>query len=211
MRTPAVNSSLQRALSMPRLGRYLNDSAGILDAALSLYERNARIAEAFNLPLQGVEICLRNHINERFVAHYGPNWYRTDAAPFTPGAIEKLDKAMKDLERNRVPLTQGAVVAELSFGFWVAALGRPYSRSMWPPVTSAAFFENGRRMAWQRVHNRMNELRDFRNRVAHHEPIYHLQPSKIHDDLLEAVGWMCRDTSAWIAAHSRVPHVLAHP
>ncbi|MFA7647850.1 MAG: hypothetical protein WCY15_12850 [Phenylobacterium sp.] len=211
MRTPAIDAALVRALSTPRLGRYLADSGGILDAALSLYERNARISEAFHRPLQGLEVCLRNHLNDRLAARYGTHWYRTTAAPLTPATIEKLDKAMNDLQRSRLPINQGSVVAELNFGFWVTLLSRPYARSLWPPTFSGIFHEGGRRMSWQTVHRRMNELRDFRNRVAHHEPIYHLNPAQVHADIIQATAWICPDTAAWILEHSQVPRVLATP
>ena len=211
MRTPAIDAALLRALSAPRLGRYLADSGDILDAAISLYERNARISEAFHLPLQGLEVCLRNHINEQLAGKYGSNWYRTTAAPLTQATIEKLDKAMNDLRDRHVPINQGAVVAELNFGFWVTLLGRTYARSLWPPLLSRVFLQGGRRMSWQAVHGRMNDLRNFRNRVAHHEPIYHLNPAAVHAEIIEAVAWICPDTAAWILEHSRVPTVLAQP
>lgn len=59
MRTPQINIALERALSPTRLGRYLADTNGLLDSALSLYERNARLAEAFYRPLQSLEVCRR--------------------------------------------------------------------------------------------------------------------------------------------------------
>lgn len=209
MRTPALDAALLRGLSPPRLGRYLADSNGILDAALSLYERNTRISEAFYLPLQGLEVCLRNHLNMQLQARYGTNWFRTNAAPLNPATIEKLDAAMDKLTGEGVPLSQGAVVAELSFGFWVSLLGRAYDRALWPHVLSPAFRSSGKRMLRRDVHQRMNGLREFRNRVAHHEPIYHLDPGLKHAEIIEATAWICPDTTAWLLSTSRVPSVLS--
>lgn len=211
MRTPAINAALERALSVPRLGRYMRDSNQLLDAALSLYERNQRMTEAFHRPLQALEVCLRNHLNARLVSHYGSNWVHTMAPPFGQSEVERVDKAKKDLRRERVPVTQGAIVAELTFGFWVTLLSAQYEHTLWTPQFSRVFRSAGRKMRRQTVHNRMNELRVFRNRVAHYEPIYHMTPSRRHADLIEAIAWMCPDSAAWAWEHSRVPYVLQRP
>jgi hypothetical protein len=211
MRTPALNSALERALSVPRLGRYLADSNQIVDAALSLYERNARIAEAFYRPLQSLEICLRNQLNLQLVSRYGTHWFNNGGPPFEADAIAKIDNAIVDLRQAGKAITPGAVVAELSFGFWVMILARKYDATLWRSTCSAAFRESGRRLARQRVHNRMDEIRRFRNRVMHHEPVYHRDPATMHADIIQAIAWMCPDSAAWAWEHSRVPYVLENP
>lgn len=211
MRTPAINTALQRALSMPRLGRYMRDSNQLLDAALALYERNQRLSEAFHRPLQSLEVCLRNYLNEQLVARFGTNWVHTMSPPFRDSEIERIDKAKADLRRERVPVTQGAVVAELTFGFWVTLLSAYYEPRLWTPAFAPVFRSSGRKMRRQIVHNRMNELRIFRNRVAHYEPIYHMNPAQVHADIISAIAWVCPESAAWAWEHSRVPYVLEHP
>jgi hypothetical protein len=211
MRTPAINASLERALSVPRLGRYFADSNGDLDAALSLYERNARISEAFYSPLQSLEVCLRNHLSAELTAAFGATWYRNSGPPLSQDAIAKIDKAILDLTRAGRAPTPGAVIAELNFGFWVMIVSRKYDANLWRSNFSGVFREDGKRMARQRVHTRMDEIRRFRNRVFHHEPIYHQDPAKLHDDIIEAIRWICTDSADWALHHSRVPHVLANP
>lgn len=211
MRTPAIDAAIERALSTPRLGRYMLDSGGILDAALSLYERNARMAEAFYRPLQALEVCLRNNLSRELTASYGAGWFINGGPQFHQDSIDKIDKAMTDLQRAGRMRSPGAVVAELNFGFWVTILAKRYDASLWRSSFANVFSEGGRRMARQRVHVRMNEIREFRNRVFHHEPIYHLDPARKHADIIEAISWICPDSANWALAHSRVPYVLANP
>lgn len=211
MRTPAVDAALERALSVPRLGRYLADSGGILDAALSLYERNARLAEAFYRPLQSLEVCLRNHLSAQLAARYGSHWYQNGGPPLDQETVERINGAIADLARAGRAPTPGAVVAELSFGFWVMVLGRKYDATLWRTTFAPAFSESGRRMARQPIHNRMDAIRNFRNRVFHHEAIYHLNPAQRHADIIQAIAWICPDSAAWAWEHSRVPYVLANP
>ncbi|OXE37174.1 MAG: hypothetical protein CGW95_03240 [Phenylobacterium zucineum] len=211
MRTPVTNAALERALSLPRLNRYLNDAAGNLDGALSLYESNARISEAFYRPLQSLEVCLRNHLSIELTAAYTANWFRNGGPPLGQDAIDKINKAIADLARAGRAPTPGAVIAELNFGFWVMILSRRYDATLWRGNFSSVFQEGGKRIARQRVHNRMDEIRKFRNRVFHHEPIYHQNPAQFHDDIIEAIRWICPDSADWALHHSRVPHVLANP
>lgn len=211
MRTLTINPVLERALSAPRLGRYMADSGGLLDAALSLYERNARMSEAFYRPLQSLEVCLRNRLHERLTTQYGTNWFKNGGPQFHASDEDRLKEAMASLRRDGLPITPGAVVAELNFGFWVSILARRYDNTIWRSTLAPAFAEDGKRMGRQRVHNRMDAIRNFRNRVFHHEPIYHLNPAQMHDDIIAAIGWMCVDSSAWALHHSRAPYVLANP
>lgn len=211
MRTPAFNAALERALSAPRLYRYIADSNGLIDAALSLYERNARLAEAYYRPLQVLEVCLRNNLSQELSAAFGTHWFQNGGPPFQPDTQQKIDKAMEDLKRARRVITPGAVVAELNFGFWVAVLAKKYDANLWRTSFANVFRESGRRISRQKVHNRMNEIRDFRNRVFHHEPIYHLDPAQVHANIIEAIAWICPDSAAWAWEHSRLPYVIANP
>ena len=59
------------------------------------------------------------------------------------------------------------------------------------------------------VHGRLNAIRRFRNRVAHHEPIFHRPLEELHEEIMETIGWMCPNTAAWARHHSRFPAVFA--
>ena len=74
LRTDAINLVLESALSRERLQKYLVAEGDNLDLALRLYERNMRISEAFYVPLQGLEVCLRNSAHNQMCATYGPGW-----------------------------------------------------------------------------------------------------------------------------------------
>ena len=65
-------------------------------------------------------------------------------------------------------------------------------------------------MKRQTVHNRMDDLRKLRNRVAHHEPIYFWPLAQSHADLIQAIAWVCPDSAVWAFERSRVPFVLSN-
>lgn len=203
LRTHAINQSLERTLSRDRLTKYLNVAANDLDAALSLYERNNRLSEAMYTPLQSLEVCLRNSISHEMGLVYGADWLTNGAAPLAQNAVDSITHAQAQF----VAPTISDLVAELKFSFWVGLTGPGYDATLWRTAIHKAFrAQGGKRRV--RVNGRLNALRRFRNRVAHHEPIF-ATAVQMHSECLETIGWMCADTCAWATHHSRFPAVNA--
>jgi hypothetical protein len=51
----------------------------------------------------------------------------------------------------------------------------------------------------------------FRNRIAHHEPIFARHLEQDYKNILEISGWISPQKRHWIETHSRVPEMLATP
>lgn len=91
------------------------------------------------------------------------------------------------------------VVAELTFGFWVALTGPAYAQRLWDKHLHKAFAISLGRKA---VNRRMEKIRKLRNRVAHHESIL---ARNLHSDyarIIESIHWICPVTALWIKSHS---------
>jgi len=211
MRNDPVNLALEKTLSSERLAKYLAASGGDLHHALGVYERNTRLSESFYTPLQCMEICFRNQLNTQLVDKYGADWFRPGKVPLETDAVDTIKEVVSGLHQAKTPITTGAVVAELSFGFWVGLLGPRYDATIWRQALYLGFMENGKRMKRDRVHGRFNALRRFRNRIAHHEPIFLNNLANTHSEIIEATSWMCPNTAAWTLHHSRFTAVFAAP
>ncbi len=207
MRTPEINQSLEQSISRDRLAKYLSNQDDDLDAALALYEKNMRLSEAFYPPLQCLEICLRNRIHASMQSKYGAGWLSDNAAPLNNTARNMIDRAWDGIKKPEAEITSGDIVAELKFAFWVGILGPSYDATLWRAALHKCF-PNARSLRRKQVHGRMNALRRFRNRVAHHEPIFFRPVARMHNEIIEAIGWMCADTRAWAEHHSRVSRVI---
>jgi hypothetical protein len=205
MRTEQVNASLEQALSRERLEKYLLNQSDDLDGALHLYEWNMRLSEAFYVPLQCLEICLRNRVHNQMQRVYGANWL-TDptAAPLNDFSRSMINDAKDEIDGDIIP---GKIVAELKFAFWVGLMGPQYDASIWRRALYRCFLVGGGKKR-STVHGCLNAIRRFRNRVAHHEPIFHRPVEQMHNEIIEAIGWMCADTGSWTLHHSRVPDLL---
>ena len=210
MRTPAINAALEKTISRTRLDKYLVNNGDNLDLALQQYERNTKLSEAFYTPLQCLEICLRNCLHSCMANKYGEDWMRNNAPPLRNESVTIIGDLINAHATDLQPMSVGALVAELKFGFWVGLLGPPYDATIWRGCLYRAFLPGGGKPR-SVVHGRLNALRRFRNRVAHHEPIIWKPLGDVHNEIVEAIGWMCSDTKAWSVHHSRVPTVLANP
>jgi hypothetical protein len=200
--------ALQRTLSTERLAPYLEHSDGDFDRALAVYEDNLKASEAFHTPLHSVEIALRNTVDAAMLNRYGPGWYG-DVSLLNGGAIEEVETARTKVVKVSPVKAHGSLVAELSFGFWVSLLAPQYDATLWRQALYCVFTRSGRPLRRDHVYGRFNMVRRFRNRVAHHEPIWnHKDLSDVYGEIIEAIGWMCPHTAQWTAELSRVPDVV---
>jgi hypothetical protein len=197
--------ALWRSFSKERLGRYLDSCAGDHSHALDLYKRNLHLSSHFYIPLQCLEITLRNTLNDSMIAQFGSSWLVSGVLPIGSDTSDWVQAVFTKLGGASL---HSNIVAELSLGFWVSLLAQRYSESLWKACLFRAFTCDGRYMSRKRVHQRLNTLRRFRNRVAHHEPIIFNDLSQIHAELIEAISWMCPITAQWTLEQSSVQRHL---
>ena len=208
----SVINALERALSPERLSTYRAAAGHDHAAALRLYVWNTRISAALYGPLQALEVIIRNAFHRELASVYGAVWYDNPRVPLTPAARARVADAKEAVQRAGRPLDPGRIIAELSFGFWERLLthGPPgrlnYEMALWRPALHRAFPNSRRRRA--DVHRPLPGLRDLRNRIAHHEPIFGRDLAADHRTILDVIGWICADTQAWVAHHSEVSAVL---
>lgn len=70
--------AIKAALSVDRFTTYLNAAGGNEARAFALYLWNAKMGEAFHLPIQALEVCLRNSINRALCNRFGPRWWESE-------------------------------------------------------------------------------------------------------------------------------------
>lgn len=104
-------------------------------------------------------------------------------------------------------VTVNDVVAGLDFGFWTILLDSRFERTLWRTILYHAFPHyvkvTGKPLDRWSVEKRFNALRDLRNRVMHHEPLFHRTLSQDFADISEAISWMYDDVAPWVDHHSR--------
>lgn len=159
------------SISPTRLAAYKAATASTADA-LALYQSNARFSGLLLETIGGFEIVLRNAVVTSITNHFDrPDWYRARAFTQRLDARRRTNiwEARRALgNRTRQP-NSDRIVAELTFNFWVALHEGKYRETFWIPFL---------RTVWpagedvRKLHKDLLRIRDLRNRIAHHEPVF---------------------------------------
>lgn len=197
---------MERSISPDRLSTYVSEAAGDKERALKLYVWNSEISSAFYTPLQSLEVTLRNALHRELQIFYGTQaWY--DRAPLDQYGQNNIQKAKATVRRLHQHVNPPHVVAELSFGFWLTLLNKRYHQILWIPALNRAFPGSNKNRA--NILSNLDHLRIFRNRIAHHEPVFKRHLKQDFVSIIKAVGWICADTASWTEFHSNVDDVIA--
>ena len=205
-----LENQIEGLLGADRFAPYLAAMATDRCEALKLYVWNAALASAFLSPIGALEVGLRNALNTSLTTSYGVAWYDDPtflALDPTGHLASQISRAKGYITRARLTrsLTNGRVVAELGISFWTSLLRPIYSRTLWPLLRGAFVAYTHRKT----LMSHLEPLPAFRNRVAHHEPIYDRRPMQVYDGIIAAAAAISPSLPPWIEHHSRVRECLS--
>ncbi|WP_066518276.1 hypothetical protein [Curtobacterium ammoniigenes] len=160
---------------------------------------------------------MRNALHEQLAERTSrPDWWNDQCLwdVLLPSERRGIDEAKSSLAlRGRAAPTADDVVAATSMGLWTGLLseGRArhplhnYEGNLWRPRLQKAFpLYNGSR---KHLHSQLKELKDIRNRVAHHEPIFKVRLDRIVDMVATIVGYFSHDAERYVREGERVTEV----
>jgi hypothetical protein len=169
-------NDLLPSISPSRLQRYQSAAGDPLETIVN-YLWNMALAESLYCSLSAVEVALRNALHDTLTRHFGtPTWYDRQGL-LERRQVDEVSAAKQRIRGYGKAVTPDRVVSELTFGFWVTILSRPYDARLWQGQNAAplkhAFPRVPRRQRQRRIiHQHYNAIRESRNRVFHHEPLF---------------------------------------
>lgn len=167
-------------LSRPRYNRYLVATANDNERAKKLYTANIRLAQSFHPILSQFEVVLRNSLNLKLSPYFGDiDWIINQKSGFMRHHSLRyshfflktcVQKSEDKLNRRLIPITSGKIISDQTFGFWLAFfLPHHYSLVGGQPIH---IFEHKPPIEDRAsIYSKLDEIRSFRNRVNHCEPI----------------------------------------
>lgn len=195
---------LEQALSLERFGTYLEWAEQNRDLALQLYALNTAVSESLYTPLQMLEVALRNRVHSVLSARIAPDWYRLREVVGQRSA-EDVRVVEGKLRYGRESVTSSDTVAALSLGFWTSLFGR-HQEELWQVhLHGIAMREDGKGVTRKAFSRPLNDVRQLRNRVAHHEPIIARDLQGEYERILQLTNWLSAPAAEWVSAHSRFP------
>ncbi len=194
-------------ISEPRLAPFLAATNGDTTAALRLYEWHARLSAACFATMHHLEVLVRNSVDAKLgKGHPDEPLTRTwlmDFEVLRPDGVKQVIIAVERLEKGK-QITRARVIAALSFGFWAGLFGGRYEE-LWRQQLRHAFPEATSR---KDVSTRLDGLRRFRNRLAHHDSILSQPVEAKYEQVLEVAGFVDCDARRWMEQTSGVPDLL---
>jgi hypothetical protein len=207
--------------SKARLSRYITACKGDTNKAIELYKYNIQASQALYPVISVLEIALRNAIDRQLLNFFkDDNWLITQRNQFAnhPNMVykdnkgninpdyffsEKLTKAEKKLRYRGIPVTQGKLLAELTFGFWVKFFDSSSIKILKGAPLQALVNKPSVKLAL--VHSHLNSIVALRNRISHSEPICFNRSNELclntlrksESDISEALRWIDSDLRIW--------------
>lgn len=205
---------LEFYISKPRLDRFLTACGGSKTRAQHLYQANLKVAESFYAVLNLFEVFLRNRINTELSIYFSnPDWILTEKNGFMNdysliGTKFYLKKEVLSAERRltvrRKPISAGLVIAEQSLGFWTSLFNTHHYRVLSGSVIHC-FPHKPSHVQRKQLNLILNDIRDFRNRIYHNEPVCFIGNNidfskvlQIRNNIYDVLNWMDRDTAFYV-------------
>jgi hypothetical protein len=209
---PATLTAIEATISPARLARYLPEAKGNKHLAIRLYVWNARLCEAFYLPTQLAEVAARNAIHKPVERRFTAKWYDVVGfkALLPPRLEAELRKVVAD-ERwaRRAAFSANHVIAGLSFGFWLNLLTTSYEKHFWATGLQKSFPHLPGAIDQEELYKRLDRLRNWRNKIAHHYAIFDRHPKDELANTSEIISWICPETHWFANELSTVQNVLS--
>jgi len=204
-----LNSKLEEIISKQRLGPYLTAAAFDPDRTLELYAWNMKVGAAFFPLFAAAEVALRNRIAAPLCDVYGATWWGNPAFILLLGKTGKgiVLRAVTKINQKGLIVDSGRLTADLSFGFWEKMLLPKYAADLWSPLYPH-FPDFPGHLNQVDLFDKIGEICALRNRISHHEPIFHRNISSDYSKSMELIRWLSQDKARWIKPHCEVMALL---
>ena len=162
----------QKIYSVARIGKYYRACSGNKKKTMQLYRYNLKLCQRFYGVLNLFEVILRNAINDHYSAYFSDkDWIVNQAAQ--DKLLEDDKDMIKENEagfRKHNVYSNDKMVASFTMGFWTFMFTKKNYRN--GGKTLLKIFPNKAKGKNQAdIYSDLTHIREFRNRIAHHEPI----------------------------------------
>lgn len=178
-------------------------------SAEQLYALNLLYSKELYVVLAGLEVTLRNKFHQALSSYYGrSDWYKISRI-FRDTHADQVNKAELKLTRAKAKFSSDDMVAELSYGFWVHLLDKPYEQSFWNHGLRHCFPKYGQKPSRPGVEKPLRATLLLRNKIAHLEPIIKYEDTLIQEyrSIVQLLYAMCPETQTWFCALCRFEEV----
>lgn len=207
----SIIDAVRSALSASRMSTYeaatqMNSHGD--SSALQLYAWNAEVSGALLAPLHICEVVIRNTVADALTMVYGDKWPWTQTFERSLPDPQHGYSPRRDLQSVRKKGdTAGKVIPELSFVFWQKMFTSRYDNRIWEPYLRDVLpnISDNKPVSQLRedIYKKLERVRQLRNRIAHHEPIFTRSLDEDYQIILQLIEYRCEITAEWLNQNQR--------
>lgn len=216
---------LEYYASEARLNRFLKASKNSKIKAQKLYHANLKVSQSFYPILNLFEVFFRNSCYYQISSHFtNPNWIITEKNGFMSDPSLSKSKfylkkcilnAENGIKRKHGTLTSGKVLAEQSFGFWTSFF-EPHHYKLIGGVVIHCFPNKPKTVNRSILSQKLDRVREFRNRVYHNEPICFngneidfTSATLIKVEIYELLDWIDKELSDYVKTFDTIDNCIS--
>lgn len=193
---------IELSFSRERLFPYMHRSGHKYDKAFNFYLYNARLSKAFLFPLHALEVTLRNRIQWVLSQEFSEDWHQnsTFKRMLNEAGVASLMKAEGKATSGNIEDT----VANTTFEFWTYLLHNQYHdfwRTKFPSLCGGVITRG-------QLFTKVKRINDFRNRIAHHEPILDKPFAERYAEILDVLQHLSPEVCCWVKSHSTFKTII---
>ncbi|MBK6995712.1 MAG: Abi family protein [Lewinellaceae bacterium] len=172
-------STFEKAVSGPRIARYLSAVGGRQQKAMYLYRLNLRLSQQFYALSSLFEVALRNEVDRHYSAQFSdPDWLINQCTVngmFSYPALGRSSFRSRKIILDAYAALKNkydhnSLLSNLNFGMW-CYLFAPMQYRAGGQTLLKILTARPQGVNTTMVFNDLERIRFFRNRVAHQEPI----------------------------------------
>lgn len=217
-------AALERVFSPERLASYADPAKLDPVETVARYLWELALVAAMHPVLHSLEVAFRNELaraagklvaGRAFSTAGIPSWLDAVPSMLMDREREKVLAAKERMGADPRRWTEARLIAKLDFGFWVALCRDSYTDTrasgprLWPRALDIAFQRRPRTVTTRaEVYHRYDRIRKFRNRVAHHQPVWNQDYLGQHEYILESLSWISPKLSDAARQLSAAPAVF---
>ena len=162
----------QKLFSTARMGKYWKACAGDKQKTMQLYRYNLRLCQKFYGVLNVFEVTLRNAVNTHYMAYYSDkDWIvnQANGGKLLSYCKDEITQTATDYKKRGI-YNNDKMVSSLTFGFWTFLFTKNNYKNGGKSLLRI-FPNKAKGINQADVYLDLTHIREFRNRIAHHEPI----------------------------------------
>lgn len=184
-------------ISKERLNSYGYLDEQSLDPAIAKYLWNCTLSESLYESLHWLEISLRNSIHAAATQAWGVSWLTN--GHLLPPEQGQVDDAIARLKKEGKNTSSEDIIAALNFGFWTSLFRKDYENKLRPLLIKIfPYVTPTSDRTRKHISDRLNNIRKFRNRIFHFEPIIKYKPEVRYGEIKQTIEWMAPEINVFL-------------